>query len=84
MTFRYSFRYMHLIVFVILISVFNSAKLLQNVRFQKCHIFDANLTLSCIMLKMAKHTLKILHCEHRKILKVCLTIFQHCIHERLN
>ena len=27
---------------------------------------------------MAKHTLKILRCERRKILKVCLTIFQHC------
>ena len=26
---------------------------------------------------MAKHTLKILRCEHRKIFKVCLTIFQH-------
>ena len=25
---------------------------------------------------MAKHTLKILRCEHRKILKVCLAIFQ--------
>ena len=26
--------------------------------------------------KMAKHTLKILRCEHRKIFKVCLAIFQ--------
>ena len=26
---------------------------------------------------MVKHTLKILRCEHRKILKVCLAIFQH-------
>ena len=26
---------------------------------------------------MAKHTLKILRCEHRKIFKVCLAIFQH-------
>ena len=25
--------------------------------------------------KMAKHTLRFLHCLHRKILKVCLTIF---------
>ena len=28
---------------------------------------------------MAKHTLKILRCEHRKILKVCLAI----MHERV-
>ena len=27
--------------------------------------------------KMAKHTLKILRCEHRKIFKVCLAILQH-------
>ena len=26
---------------------------------------------------MAKHTLKILRCEQRKIFKVCLAIFQH-------
>ena len=26
--------------------------------------------------KMAKHTLKILRCEHRKIFKVCLAILQ--------
>ena len=26
---------------------------------------------------MAKHTLKIVRCEHRKIFKVCLAIFQH-------
>ena len=26
---------------------------------------------------MAKHTLKILRCEHRKIFKVCLDILQH-------
>ena len=26
---------------------------------------------------MAKHTLKILWCKHRKILKVCLAILQH-------
>ena len=26
---------------------------------------------------MARHTLKILRCEHRKIFKVCLAIFQH-------
>ena len=26
---------------------------------------------------MAKHTLKILRCEHRKIFIVCLAIFQH-------
>ena len=26
---------------------------------------------------MAKHTLKILRCEHRIIFKVCLAIFQH-------
>ena len=26
---------------------------------------------------MAKHTLKILRCEHRKIFEVCLAIFQH-------
>ena len=26
---------------------------------------------------MAKHTLKILRCEHRKIFKVSLAIFQH-------
>ena len=26
---------------------------------------------------MAKHTLKILRCKHRKIFKVCLAIFQH-------
>ena len=26
---------------------------------------------------MAKHTLKILRCEHRKIFKVCLAIFQY-------
>ena len=26
---------------------------------------------------MAKHTLKILRCSHRKIFKVCLAIFQH-------
>ena len=32
---------------------------------------------------MVKHTLKILRCSHRKILKVCLTIFQH-MHERVN
>ena len=35
-----------------------------------------SLTLYFIMLKMAKHTLKILRCEHRKIFKVCLAIFQ--------
>ena len=27
--------------------------------------------------KMAKHTLKDLRCEHRKIFKVCLAILQH-------
>ena len=27
--------------------------------------------------KMAKHTLKILRCSHRKIFKVCLAILQH-------
>ena len=27
--------------------------------------------------KMVKHTLKILRCEHPKIFKVCLAIFQH-------
>ena len=27
--------------------------------------------------KMAKHTLKNLWCEHRKIFKVCLSILQH-------
>ena len=32
------------------------------------------LTLSC---KMAKHTLKILWCEHRNVFKVCLAILQH-------
>ena len=26
---------------------------------------------------MAKHTLKILRCSHRKIFKVCLAILQH-------
>ena len=26
---------------------------------------------------MAKHTLKILRCSHRKIFKVCVAIFQH-------
>ena len=26
---------------------------------------------------MAKHALKILRCEHRKIFKVCFAIFQH-------
>ena len=26
---------------------------------------------------MAKHTFKVLRCEHRKIFKVCLAIFQH-------
>ena len=26
---------------------------------------------------MAKHNLKVLRCEHRKIFKVCLAIFQH-------
>ena len=26
---------------------------------------------------MAKHTLKILRCEHHKVFKVCLAIFQH-------
>ena len=26
---------------------------------------------------MAKHTLKILRCKHRKIFKVCLAILQH-------
>ena len=26
---------------------------------------------------MVKHTLKILQCEHRKIFKVCVAIFQH-------
>ena len=36
-----------------------------------------SLTLYCMMLKMAKHTLKILRCEHRKIFKVYLPIFQH-------
>ena len=35
-----------------------------------------HLTLDFIMLKMAKHTLKILRCEHRKTFKVCLAIFQ--------
>ena len=28
---------------------------------------------------MAKHTLKILRCSHRKILKVCLAIFTLCL-----
>ena len=32
---------------------------------------------------MAKHTLKILRCEHRKIFKVCLAILQY-MHERVN
>ena len=31
---------------------------------------------------MAKHTLKILRCSHRKILKVCMAISQH--YERVN
>ena len=35
------------------------------------------LNLSCIILKKAKHTLKIFRCEQRKIFKVCLAIFQH-------
>ena len=35
------------------------------------------LTLSWIMLKMAKFALKILHCKDRKIFKACLVIFQH-------
>ena len=26
---------------------------------------------------MVNHTLKILRCEHRKMIKVCLAIFQH-------
>ena len=34
------------------------------------------LTLSRTMLKMAKHVSKILRCEHCKIFKVCLAIFQ--------
>ena len=29
------------------------------------------------MLKIGKHTLKTLQCEHRKIFKVCLAIFQY-------
>ena len=33
------------------------------------------LTLSCIMFKMVKHTLKILRCSHHKIFKVFLSIF---------
>ena len=32
---------------------------------------------SCIMLKMAKRTLKILQGSHQKTFKVCLTILQH-------
>ena len=36
---------------------------------------DVKLTLSCIMLKNI--ILKDLRCSHRKIFKVCLTIFQH-------
>ena len=31
---------------------------------------------------MAKHTLKILRCEHRKIFKVCLAILQ-IMHEKV-
>ena len=30
------------------------------------------------MMKMAKHTLKILRCSHSKIFKACLAIFDHC------
>ena len=33
---------------------------------------------------MAKNTLKILRCEHRKILKVCLAILQHYALKGLN
>ena len=32
---------------------------------------------------MVKHTLKILRCEHRKIFKVCLAIYN-IMHERVN
>ena len=42
-----------------------------------CCLYEI-LPLSCIMMKkMVKHTLKILRCEHRKIFKACLVIFQH-------
>ena len=38
------------------------------------------LTLSCIMLKMVKHTLIFFRCEHRRIFKVCIT----SLYERIN
>ena len=36
----------------------------------------SDLTLSYIMLKNGKHTLKILRCLYRKIFRVCLAIIQ--------
>ena len=33
---------------------------------------------------MVKHTLEKLWCEQRKNFEVCLTIFQHYMHERIN
>ena len=39
--------------------------------------FKSSSTLSCMILKITKHTLKILLCSQRKIFKVCLTIFHH-------
>ena len=41
---------------------------------------DFNISFNPFMhnvLKMAKHTLKILRCEHRKIFEICLAILQH-------
>ena len=43
--------------------------------FPKCN--GVGLNLSCIILKMAKHSFKILRREHCKVFKVCLTISQH-------
>ena len=40
-------------------------------------MYSVSLTLLCIYRKIAKHTLKTLWCEYRKISNVCLVIFQH-------
>ena len=42
------------------------------------HFLEVFLIFSFIILKNGQTYFKILQCEHGKILKVCLTICQHC------
>ena len=56
------------------ISDSDSCELYQMQTTEKNHLFNPLLH---NVEKIAKRTLKILRCEHRKIFKVCLAIFQH-------